>query len=284
MPLQHPDVVQWRSVALGEDAPFAPTLLRVRGAAEVRGWTSARMAVPLVRLLGPRGTLRVLSALGQLREEAAAPLSAPVPARGMTRKAFLRLGAGATIAGGLVFGGAVPAFADQRWTAAAAWVGSNREKLPRTYREFVGFPREYRQEIYQAIVPARRAGLWREHIAAFQAANPAANAEQQRAYDMVTRAVRDDSMFDFARAEQHTDTLEAVRTALTAAFGVERARHLAATLGPAEEAAALDGELCSCSTESSYCPLTTGCQYRTLCRKYVRCGTFYQYLCNGHCY
>lgn len=286
LPLQHPEVTQWRAVALGDGAPFAPTLLRVHGAGDVRGWTSRRIALPLIRLLGPRATLRVLDALGQLREEAREPLSPPAPARGLSRKAFLRLGAGATIASGLVFSGAVPAFAEQRRTAAAAWVANNRTRLPQTHSAFVAFPQEYRQEIYQALSPTQRVGLWREHVAAFRAAHPAPNAGQRRAYEMLERALADDSICDFDRAEQHAQTLEAIRTTMTTAFGTEQARHLVASLGPATEAAQrLAQDACSCSKESDWCGTAPwNCGAAPSCQRVRRCGTVYQYECNGHCY
>ncbi|MDX3227596.1 bacteriocin fulvocin C-related protein [Streptomyces sp. ME19-01-6] len=279
LPLQHPEVTRWRSAALGDGAPFTPTLLRVRGADDVRAWTSRRIALPLIRLLGPRATLRVLGALEQLREEARAPLSPPAPARGLSRKTFLRLGVGATIAGGLVFSGAVPALAEQRRTAAAAWVATNRTRLPQTYSAFVAFPEEYRQEIYQALSPAQRAGLWREHVAAFRAAHPASNAGQRRAYEMVERALADDSMCDSDQVEQHAQALEAIRTTVTKEFGIEQGRHLIATLGPATETAQPLADACSCSTESDWCgvdPWNCG-STAPPCQRVRRCGTAYQY-------
>jgi hypothetical protein len=236
LPLQHPDVQRWRAAALGDDAPFTPTLLRVRDARDVRAWTSRRIAQPLVRLLGLRATLRVLDGLGRLREQARAPLTPPAPARGLSRKAFLRLGAGATIAGGLVVSGAMPAFAEQRETAAAAWVAANRSRLPHTHSAFVAYPQEYRQEIYRALRPAQRAALWREQTAGFRAAQPAATPGQARVYEMLERALEKDGICDFDRVAQHTDTLEEMRVLTTAEFGLDRARQLVATLGPVTDA------------------------------------------------
>lgn len=54
--LHHPQVEHWREQALGEHAPWAPTLLEVGGPREIRAWTGPRMVVRLARALGPVST------------------------------------------------------------------------------------------------------------------------------------------------------------------------------------------------------------------------------------
>lgn len=60
--LADPEVRRWRSEALGENAPWSPTLLEVGGGG-VRAWVGWRMGWALGRLLGPATTLRVMRAL-----------------------------------------------------------------------------------------------------------------------------------------------------------------------------------------------------------------------------
>jgi hypothetical protein len=285
VPLQDPEVVRWRTAALGNDAPLVPTLLRVSGDGKAEGWISRAMALPLVRLLGVRATLRVFAALGRLSEEAREPLSAPSPARGLSRKAFLRLSAGATVAGGIVFGGKVPAFAEQRRSAAAAWVTANETRLPQTLDGFVGFPQIYQQEIYLALAPAQRAGLWREHVAAFRATHPAWNELQRRAYESVERMLANDNMFDFDQFGQHASAFEKMQVTATDAFGVDRARQLIATLGPEDKTKVL-AEGCSCSRESDLCGVAPwNCGYTApACQERRGCGAGWVFICNGHCF
>ena len=60
--LADPEVRRWRSEALGDNAPWSPTLLEVGGSG-VRAWVGWRMGWALGRLLGPATTLRVMRAL-----------------------------------------------------------------------------------------------------------------------------------------------------------------------------------------------------------------------------
>ncbi|MGP3962210.1 hypothetical protein ACTWPT_40085 [Nonomuraea sp. 3N208] len=68
MPLAHPDVVAWREQALGESAPYAPTLIRV-GDGGVRAWAGGDMAIRLAAHLGIRGTYSLLRTLGENRKQ-----------------------------------------------------------------------------------------------------------------------------------------------------------------------------------------------------------------------
>ncbi len=60
--LADPEVRRWRSEALGDNAPWSPTLLEVGGSG-VQAWVGWRMGWALGRLLGPTTTLRVMRAL-----------------------------------------------------------------------------------------------------------------------------------------------------------------------------------------------------------------------------
>ncbi len=94
LPLTDPSVQQWRAQVYGEEAPWAPTLIHVTGRT-VRAWTGRGMAVPMLRAIGLRSTVRVLRALG---ETAAANTDRPTDQRDgkLSRQQFFR---GAAMAG-----------------------------------------------------------------------------------------------------------------------------------------------------------------------------------------
>lgn len=105
-------VEQWRRTALGEDAPWAPTLVEVKGL-RVRAWTGWQMAVQIGRFLGPVATWRVMQALGEVEAAPKIEHSSVVeklPGRaaeavvGMSRGQFLKGVGGAAVAMGALSG------------------------------------------------------------------------------------------------------------------------------------------------------------------------------------
>ncbi|MFD8527098.1 hypothetical protein ACFV0L_06765 [Streptosporangium canum] len=155
VPLMHPEVVAWRKQALGDDAPYTPTLLRV-GHDEVRAWTGAAMAIRLAARLGVRGTYGLLAALGENRkkEKQHAASSADT---GAGRRHFLRL-AGLGVAVSVIAGRtslAQAAVADP--SPAKKWVEANKANLPQTYEAFSAHDLEHRRAIYNALSPRRAA-------------------------------------------------------------------------------------------------------------------------------
>lgn len=110
--LHHPQVEHWREQALGENAPWAPTLFEVGGVHEVKAWTGPRMAVRLARALGPVSTWRVMQALGEVGVPKVAAIGPPVAdggAAGMSRGQFLKGLGGAALAFGVLSGTTSPA-------------------------------------------------------------------------------------------------------------------------------------------------------------------------------
>lgn len=63
LPLASPQMQEWRAIALGPSAPWAPTLIEVSGD-RVRGWTGARLAGRLGLRLGPTGMWRLSRIIG----------------------------------------------------------------------------------------------------------------------------------------------------------------------------------------------------------------------------
>lgn len=107
--LHHPQVEHWREMALGKDAPWAPTLFEVGSVGEVRAWTGPRMAVRLACALGPLSTWRIVQTLGEVGRLSTS-------ANGMSRGQFLKgLGGGVLGVGILSASGwlASPALAAQ---------------------------------------------------------------------------------------------------------------------------------------------------------------------------
>lgn len=104
--LRDPQVEHWRKQALGEDAPWAPTLVEV-GGGEVRAWTGLRMGARMSRILGPLATWRVMQVIGEPGSkekagEAGRALDVKSPARasaGLTRAQVLKGGLAGAVAG-----------------------------------------------------------------------------------------------------------------------------------------------------------------------------------------
>lgn len=96
MSLRSPQIEEWRKKALGENAPWTPTLFEVEGT-KVRAWTGWRMGVQLRRSIGLVGAWRVMQVLGEISvapEVQEGSLAARVVG-GMTRAQFLK-GVGGT--------------------------------------------------------------------------------------------------------------------------------------------------------------------------------------------
>jgi hypothetical protein len=72
--LNDPMMRHWRRQALGENAPWAPTLIEVNGSV-VRAWTGVRMGAHSAHKLGPAVTWRLAKILGEMRKEGSAERS-----------------------------------------------------------------------------------------------------------------------------------------------------------------------------------------------------------------
>ena len=143
--LREPEVVAWRARALGADAPWAPTLLRVQGA-RVEAWTGRRLAWHLARLLGPSRALALAERLVALNG-ASRPATASV-----TRRGFLgKLGA-AALAAVLLASGRLPS--SERAMAVDAQTGLRIE--PADERTRAALLRQAQQD--------RRVRLLRNHL------------------------------------------------------------------------------------------------------------------------
>lgn len=309
LPLAHRDVQQWRAGTLGANAAWAPTLLRVADG-RAHAWTGPRMMLPLLRRLGARSAFRVIGALGDL------PDRQPEAGQGDTqsavsRKQFLRFGAGAGVAAGLLLTGKAPAFATTRrpgaWANPAAWARANKAKLPRSYDEVLAYPEMYRRAIHVESSPQVRSQLWSEQLTRYRAAHPALSGEQASVVDTAAALAADPATFADTMTTHVRQRLSGLRDSAIKVFGTNDARQLVAMLGPeqpvpasATSASAIPAGVvvngCGCSVESDYCfqsscvpwqdctcngPFPNDC---IPCSAVSGgCGTFYQYPCDGGC-
>jgi len=279
LPLDHQDVRRWAGQARpGSRMPWVPTLFRVDAAA-ARMWTGPALAVRLALHLGPRTTIRVLRALGAHRT--AHPESpAPEPAVHHTRRRFLELAAGGAVAAGILITGSVPARADP----VADWLRTNRQRLPRRYPELALLPPAFRSAVYAELTPAERSAAWVTHLVGYRV--PTLTTEQAAVLGAALVLAADPGNFGNRPA---ASGVAALAGRADAAFGVDGARAIFATLGPSGVVApkvavgpvAAVAVSCQCSTVSNYCG--GRCQSGGCTPRSPGCGFLYQYSCNGHC-
>lgn len=299
LPLGNPEVRSWRVEHFGAEPPHVPTLIRVRPN-DVRAWTGPSMAPVLVRRLGTRATVRVLTALGTLRAQ---PTDASRPAgRDMGRAQFFRLCAGAAVGAGIVLHGQTPAFAASDRTRARAWVEANRHALPQHYEEVTALPMSHRREVFKASSPRVRSRLFTRQLTRYRAEHTARLTPEQR--DVLDRGialVSHEPMFAERVLSTSTHTsLEALRKDGARAFGSGEAAALFAALTPP---AALgfatrsdttpdtvdapgttrDWEDCTCAYASDYC-IDHECDQGNFCdHTDGGCGSAWLYDCDGLC-
>lgn len=93
VPLADERMQKWRKEVWGENAPWAPTLIRVRDGSPTQGWTGWKIAPALTRAVGPQRAMAALSALGaeELGRSSNRPGSQKQP-RKITRRTSLQAG------------------------------------------------------------------------------------------------------------------------------------------------------------------------------------------------
>lgn len=301
-PLNNEDVSRWRQEALGANPPWTPTLIRIQGE-YVRAWTGPGMAIPLAWRLGPRSTFRLLLTMGELRNRRDDTTRSGDK---MRRKDFLKFGMGFAAATGLVLFGKTPAFPEpaQELDHVSAWVKTNLHNLPRDYDGFAAYDISYRRAIHEALAPSDRSRLWTEHLKRVGGAHINMSTEQASVFDRAMALAADERNFTMAGRRARHAVLDELRVDAIAAFGLDDARTLLATLGPGLPTAHsgpsntyLSASVnvarpcydCECSPASNYCG--SECCANNTCYSRMRyctctsggCGTFYSYGCGGYC-
>ncbi|MEU6718314.1 bacteriocin fulvocin C-related protein [Nonomuraea sp. NPDC046802] len=287
--LRDPHVASWRTQALGEKAPWTPTLLHVTSR-RVKAWVGIGMVARLARLMGPRSALRLLGELGEMRKAVEAPQEAADLA-GIKRGQFLKfagVGVVAAIVGTRIDLASVPPP-----NPAREWVRTHRDTLPRTYPEFSAHTMEYRKAIYANLPPEARQQLWQDHFQNYRQTHDRLTAEQQRVIDQAIEVIQGDVVNPPLSAQSHA-ALDALSSAAIAAFGKDEARRLLATLGPDEPRAEPLAQ-CECATRSVWwcsngcrgcypCPSGSYCSTAGCTCVESNCGTALAYTCDGKCY
>lgn len=278
-PLEDPEVRAWRAQVFGDQPPHAPTLIRVADGGAVSAWTGPAMAVRTAARLGARSTLRLLGAIGALRKGA----DAADVGEGLGRGQFLRLVA--LGAAGFALGGATQAAAAPL-SPARQWVQANRNNLPQDYTTFAAHDIQYRKAIYAASPTTTRSRLWVEHLRGYLGAHPDLSAGRRAVVDRAISAARDESVLATRPTDAQTDPrLESLAEDAVAAFGMDEARALLATLGPVQQGQAAE---CDCNIYDNFfcwdclgciscpCPSCTDCTESG-------CGPLWTAKCNGVC-
>jgi hypothetical protein len=278
LPLTNANVERWREQALGPQAPWLPTLLRItENATDVQAWTGPAMGLRLVQRLGLQSTMQVLAALELLRRgEEERPITSREQGA-IGRGQFLRLCAGGAVAAGMILVGKTPAFAaggNKTWTEAQAWVVAHRDQLPQAYDELIAHPLVYRKAIYRASTPAVRSQFWQEHLQRYRAAHPTLSAQQEAVLNRFQ---------DLARTNGATLS-KADEQAASDAFGPGEAHAIFATLGPESTTSALRpaDQVCNCTVGHDWCS-DSSC-HMTNCAIEGGCGVLWSYDCNGLCW
>lgn len=278
LPLGNEEVRLLRERALGPDAPWKPTLIATNLVGP-RAWTGLPLSIRLARLLGPATSLSVLRSLGQLREEIADSVNDTTPARQrIQRRAFLRVGAGATLVARMFLTGTAPASADP----VAMWMKANAQKLPTDYAGIKDLPIAYNRAVYTTWTPAQMSAAWSEHLNLYHSSiNTPAELEVYAA--MLTLA-RDPATFEVNHPRA---VLSALGERAVQTFGGPRAKAIFGTLGPVQSRSLAKPQSgmqdCYCSVESDWCDADANCYY-TGCRRLSQgCGWLHNYQCIGCC-
>jgi hypothetical protein len=124
--LNDPLMELWRNEALGEAAPWAPTLVEIEGSS-TRAWTGVRLGARLSRALGPLATWRVMQVLGEANADHGLSDSTAVNGiSGLTRGQFLKGVGGAAVAVSLLGGtGKLPAPAEAAVSVRVEEIGGS---------------------------------------------------------------------------------------------------------------------------------------------------------------
>ncbi|WP_157874497.1 bacteriocin fulvocin C-related protein [Streptomyces sp. AcH 505] len=219
--LTEPRIRGLRARALGEGAPWAPTLLAVNGN-QVRAWTGTALSLRLARLLGPADSLRVVRALRQL------DVLRPPSRRGIL-KAVPGLALGTFLVTGGLAASPAQAMTRAKGSKASRWVKAHLDRLPSGYAEFVSYPADYRRAIYGALSASARSDLWVAHFANYRKTHPGLTAEQSAVLDDATRTAP-----QIIAGRRQGEAAEGLEGAALAVFGESEARAILRVLGPAD--------------------------------------------------
>lgn len=175
-------------------------------------------------------------------------------------------------------GTAAPRHDPPECAVAAAWVRAHPDRLPTTLGEFARYDKLHRRAIYDALPPATRQAMWRQHLEGYLRPG-------SKLTDAQKAAVRDAMAYLPALTVNNPDRTVArgLRDRLSTRFDRELLREVFFRLGPAPAQPAGDARrpLCNCDTDGD-CFSGTVCK-PLLCSFTTGCGIFGSDTCTGVC-
>ncbi|HET7464649.1 MAG TPA: bacteriocin fulvocin C-related protein [Longimicrobium sp.] len=177
-----------------------------------------------------------------------------------------------------MLGTAAPRHEPPACVVAARWVRAHHDRLPTTLAEYARYDQVHRRAIYDALPPATRQAMWRQHLDGYlRPGSPL--TEPQKA------AVRDAMTYLPVLTVNNPDRAVArgLRDRLSTQFDRALLRRVFFKLGPAPAAPADAGKrpLCDCDTDGD-CSSGTVCK-PLLCSFTTGCGIFGSDTCTGVC-
>lgn len=109
---------------------------------------------------------------------------------------------------------------------------SAEDRPPVTYDEFSAHPLAERRAIYSELSPDLKSSLWVEQCSRYRAAHSNLTEDQRHILDEFETFAR--VVESFERTAEPGPELDRLAQAAKAAFGIDEARRLFATLGPEE--------------------------------------------------
>lgn len=285
IPLTHPQAVEWRRKAFGtRPAPWAPTFLILRPNGTVRGYSGRFLAAHMVRYLGVRASVRVLKALGDLRQTQQEREIQSPRSNSISRSAFLRV-----VGGALTVAAVTSGFGSGTAQASAAqWVEQNAGPVPHTYAGVNSLAPEYRLAFFRTFAPEERRTYWLENLTAFRKVRPNASMTDRQTAVIARLEAFFRATPSFAAGVDPAahESISLLRTDTEGSFSQDDARTL--LLGTMDPQLAAASTACKCSSSSDYCPGDfSSCRYPSQFGGCIwlsyGCGTFYNYPCDGNC-
>lgn len=231
--LTNTDVERWREQALGAYAPWAPTLLQVRG--DGVGDSTARAWIA-----------RALPCRCYAGSASARPYACPAPSVSCGWCGARPANPGPPLrpaSDGCASSSSEPV----SWPAGCSSpAGTPRRRANRrtTRRRAPGCAN--REAVYTELPPAVRSRLWTEHLDRFRAARAGLTAGQREVLITARAIVADQATFERGLDAELDRRLLAVGESAISTFGKGRARDLLATLGPPEQASPRADD-CTCA-------------------------------------
>lgn len=251
-----------------------PVLIERRSRAFLR-WQGPLMAIGLLRAIGLKRSVRVVSSLGDMRTP-----TAPRGDQPATRRTRSRLFLGGLRTGSLLLAQASRERKLAGPDPATLWAaGLSQTALDDAYAAFTSLGLPYRRAVFSRLDADKRSSLWVAHLSEKRAQSHLTD-RQEAALDYAIATAGDRDVFRSLPPSSHThEQLQQLREDLLDAFGAERSADIAAMIGPLRPSEGMFSGTCSDSVRSR----PHGRQADELehpCNPAPGCGTFWLYECD----